>query len=164
MKTYALVRSVDVHYAHRVPGHGGRCAGLHGHRGSISVRVCGPLQSTGEAEGMVCDFGDIEDALLSLKSSLCHKTLLSVDDSFLAIMENCGGERQQEPNGFDVLETAWGTFVVLGYVPTAENLAAISFEFLSSLLNVPERRKVVQVAFRETAKSIAHYPAVPLDF
>ena len=42
--------------AHVLPHHPGKCGRLHGHSYRVEVAVAGPLQTAGDATGMVVDF------------------------------------------------------------------------------------------------------------
>jgi 6-pyruvoyltetrahydropterin/6-carboxytetrahydropterin synthase len=45
--------------AHTIPHHPGKCSRMHGHSYRLEVIVAGPIQTEGEAKGMVVDFGEI---------------------------------------------------------------------------------------------------------
>ncbi len=166
MKNFAAVRSIDLQYAHRVMRHGGHCATLHGHRGTIEVTVVGQLSETGEETDMVVDFGAIEDALLRVKNMLCHTTILERLDPMVALFRNIG---EQQLGLWDMVEDGGEkqpifqvnspliNLVVVPFAPTAERLAQLTYCMLRDFLN---RRDVTvqSVTFWETAKSRATYP------
>lgn len=48
-------------FAHYLSYHKGKCANLHGHRGTIEVEVVGPIGSaTDSGYGMILDFGELK--------------------------------------------------------------------------------------------------------
>lgn len=164
MEDTAITRSIDIHYAHRVPQHGGKCARLHGHRGTIEVTVVGGLQPDGEGTDMVLDFGEIEASLLWVKALLCHRTILFKDDPFLQTVTQDGWQRMlpgAPKKEFEILETEFATFVMLPYAPTAERLAQLCFTLLGRRIN-GHGTNVRSVRFWETSKSVAQFPANPL--
>jgi len=64
--------------AHRIAGHPGKCAWLHGHTYHLEVTVSSP---TLNPLGMVMDFADLGDAVRKAVLDLWdHATLLAADD------------------------------------------------------------------------------------
>jgi 6-pyruvoyltetrahydropterin/6-carboxytetrahydropterin synthase len=64
--------------AHRIAGHPGKCAWLHGHTYNLDVTVTSP---TLNPLGMVMDFDDLGDAVRKAVLDLWdHATLLAVND------------------------------------------------------------------------------------
>lgn len=64
--------------AHRIAGHPGKCAWLHGHTYHLEVTVSSP---TLNPLGMVMDFDDLGDAVRKAVLDLWdHATLLAADD------------------------------------------------------------------------------------
>jgi len=64
---WTLEKEFRFEAAHKLPNHKGKCAKLHGHsyRG-VLILERDQVQDTGSEAGMVCDFGDIADALTPL--------------------------------------------------------------------------------------------------
>ena len=98
-------------YGHRLLGHPGKCARLHGHNGRAFV----VLRADGvDAKGMVIDFDVLEQrARRYLDEALDHRMLLQQGDAACAALAGIGE-----------------TFVALEVPPTAENLAKLIFEQL----------------------------------
>lgn len=66
-------RRLEFDAAHRVPGHGGKCRTLHGHRYAVEVTCMGEVK----ADGMIVDFGVIKSKLGAwIDEHLDHTTLL----------------------------------------------------------------------------------------
>jgi 6-pyruvoyltetrahydropterin/6-carboxytetrahydropterin synthase len=109
-------------YGHRLLGHPGKCARLHGH----NARVFVVLRADGvDAKGMVIDFDTVEDrARRYLDEALDHRMLLQQGDPACAALAGIGE-----------------SFVALEAAPTAENLAKLIYEqLLRSGLPVAEVR------------------------
>lgn len=170
MDNFLVTRSIDIQYAHRVLSHGGHCAQLHGHRGTVEVTVEGHLSIDGPEADMVMDFKDIETALEKhIKSLLCHRTLLDGSDALIDLLfrPTADGTTVCEEddiryslNHLKVWKNKLAVVVKLPFAPTAERLARLCYQILSSELNkkYPFRR-VKHVRFWETSKSMAQYPA-----
>ncbi len=62
--------------AHRLPGHPGPCAAMHGH----NFEVTAELAATTLASGMVADFGDVRAALKNALARLDHTCLNDVPE------------------------------------------------------------------------------------
>lgn len=72
-----VVRYIDFDAAHRVLGHEGKCAHLHGHRYRVGFTITGDTNSI----GMVIDFGYIKEAWGDLLMRTAdHGVILSADD------------------------------------------------------------------------------------
>jgi 6-pyruvoyltetrahydropterin/6-carboxytetrahydropterin synthase len=156
----SITRSIDIHYAHRVRKHRGKCAKLHGHRGTIEVTLTGPLIEEGSSTGMVLDSGDVEMALEKVKLFLCHRTLLQAGDLVADVLlsgEHDIGSHLDLGYYVHVHDVDLAVLVLLPWEPTAENLARLCFDMLSQYLNT-EEIKVQHVKFWETSKFYAQYP------
>jgi 6-pyruvoyltetrahydropterin/6-carboxytetrahydropterin synthase len=91
-------------YGHRIRGHEGRCAHLHGHNGRVEFVCRGDLDHL----GMVIDFARIREAMEGwILANWDHRMILQRDDPMLATLDEAG-----EP-----------TFAI-DNPPTAENMAA----------------------------------------
>jgi 6-pyruvoyltetrahydropterin/6-carboxytetrahydropterin synthase len=106
---YQVTRELDFCYGHRLVGHFGKCAHLHGH----NARVLLTLASEDlDALGMVADFHAIREQVGAwLDSELDHRMILQRDDPAVPVLRELG-----EP------------VVLLDVQPTAENLARLVFE------------------------------------
>lgn len=125
--------------AHFLKGYAGKCANLHGHRWRVEVAVGSEtLKEDAEQSGMVCDFGDIKNALKSITESLDHKFVYE-----RGTLKETTVEALKE-EGFEM--------VVIDFRPTAENFAKFFFDQLEAIL--PGIQKVVVY---ETPKNCATY-------
>jgi len=69
---YYCAKKFKISCAHRVVGHQGKCANLHGHNYTFIVKLCDEKIN---ALGMVYDFYDIKTLLAPLLEKLDHKEL-----------------------------------------------------------------------------------------
>ena len=92
---------------HRIVGHKGKCARLHGHTYKVHILCQGKVKDP----GFVVDFGDIKD----LVNEWDHQMLLWIDDPLWGPQGN--------PNKREQLLGSFGC-LCLAFNPTAENMAA----------------------------------------
>lgn len=119
--------------AHRIAGHPGKCAWLHGHTYHLEVTVSSP---TLNPLGMVMDFDDLRDAVRKAVLDLWdHATLLAADDPL-------------GPAISAVQREAPDRVVLLPGHPTAEVLTREAWTRLESQL--PVGIALERVAIRET--------------
>ena len=119
--------------AHRIAGHPGKCAWLHGHTYHLEVTVSSP---TLNPLGMVMDFDDLGDAVRKAVLDLWdHATLLAADDPL-------------GPAISAVQREAPDRVVLLPGHPTAEVLTREAWTRLESRL--PAGIALERVAIRET--------------
>ena len=98
-------------YGHRLLGHPGKCARLHGHNARVFLVL---RAASVDAKGMVIDFDVLEQrARRYLDEALDHRMLLQQGDPACAALAGIGE-----------------MFVALEVPPTAENLAKLIFEQL----------------------------------
>jgi 6-pyruvoyltetrahydropterin/6-carboxytetrahydropterin synthase len=120
-------------YGHRLLGHPGKCARLHGHNGRVFVVL---RAERVDANGMVIDFDTVEQrARRYLDEALDHRMLLQNGDPACAALAGIG-----EP------------FVTLDVPPTAENLAKLIYDQLVRF-GLP----IAEVRLEEQPGSIASY-------
>lgn len=120
---------------HRIVGHKGKCARLHGHTYKAHIMVAGEIQDP----GFVVDFGDIKD----LVNEWDHRLLLWDQDP-LALVTFLSDDTP--------VETSEGV-IRLPYNPTAELMAAdLAYKIKARFLNNVDR---VMVELWETPKSMA---------
>jgi 6-pyruvoyltetrahydropterin/6-carboxytetrahydropterin synthase len=139
---HRITRTHEIDAGHRVCGHGGKCANLHGHRFKFDL-TCEAVDQTKPLDnlGMVVDFGVIKDRLCSwLDRQWDHRMLLWEDDPLLPAL------RDADP-----------TVTVLPVNPTAENLAALVVEVIGPNVLVLTGVKLVACTVHETAKCSATY-------
>lgn len=117
-----ITRRVEFDAGHRIPFHGSKCRGNHGHRYVVEATIFGPVKGmVGESDdGMVMDFGKLKDLLTALVAEPWdHATLCwDQDMDYLAAMHRLGNIKT----------------VILPLVPTAENLAIIIYGYLHNAI------------------------------
>ena len=119
--------------AHRIAGHPGKCAWLHGHTYHLDVTVSSP---TLNPLGMVMDFDDLADAVRkAVLERWDHATLLAADDPL-------------GPAISAIQRDAPDRVVLLPGQPTAEVLTREAWTRLESRL--PAGITLERVAIRET--------------
>jgi len=105
---------------HRIPCHKSQCRNLHGHRYAIEITLSGDIiKNEGASEnGMVMDFSDVK--------AIARKSVVDVwDHAFLVYQGD--SEVLTFLNSMPDHKT-----VVMGTVPTAENMAAEAFRILKN--------------------------------
>ena len=105
---------------HRIPCHKSQCHNLHGHRYAIEITLSGDIiKNEGASEnGMVMDFSDVK--------AIARKSVVDVwDHAFLVYQGD--SEVLAFLNSLPDHKT-----VVMGTVPTAENMAAEAFRILKN--------------------------------
>lgn len=147
MTRFMIEKTIEFDMGHCVPTHVGKCKNLHGHRYKVVVGVsCPELPDTGTGQGMVMDFGEIKKIMtLEIHDLLDHKTMLSHWDSLLdvvlppaeqntACFECEKAKREGGSRRFSMFFKAQGfalhRYVIVPFVPTAENLARFCYERL----------------------------------
>ena len=107
---YTVTKEIRFCYGHRLPGHQGKCRHLHGH----SARALLTLASkTLDAQGMVCDFSTVKEAIGPwIDATLDHNLLLWEHDPLVPVLLEAG-ER----------------FLTVDAPPTAEFIARLIFEY-----------------------------------
>jgi len=68
---YVIAVSGSFSAAHRLPGHPGPCAAMHGHNFEVTVK----LSATRLVDGMVADFADVRAAMDEAFAGLDHACL-----------------------------------------------------------------------------------------
>jgi len=114
------VRYHDISCGHRVVGHESKCAHLHGHNYRIHFHVeC----ATGlDALGRVMDFSVIKYRLCDwLENEWDHHFIYWEDDPVMCNLHTWVDEGT-EPNDPDWTKAS-NSFVIVGFNPTAENMA-----------------------------------------
>ncbi len=115
-----ITRRLEFDAGHRIPNHRSQCRHLHGHRYAIEITLSGDTVRTPGAadEGMVMDYSEVKAiAQRELVDAWDHAFLVYAGDAVVT----------------DFLRTLPGHKTVeLGFVPTAENLAAEAFRILNA--------------------------------
>ena len=57
---YNIVREIHFSYGHRLVGHPGKCAHLHGHNGRVQIEVSSKMLNS---QNMVMDFSEIRESI-----------------------------------------------------------------------------------------------------
>lgn len=106
---YEVTQELPFCYGHRLLGHPGKCARLHGHNG---VAILTLRAAALDPQGMVVDFDQVLARVGRwLEETLDHRLLLHRDDPAVAALQGIG-----EP------------LRALDFHPTAENLARLVYE------------------------------------
>jgi 6-pyruvoyltetrahydropterin/6-carboxytetrahydropterin synthase len=130
---FRVTQELHFCYGHRLLGHPGRCARLHGHNARVFVVLRADRVN---ANGMVIDFDAVEQVARGfLDEALDHRLLLQKGDPACAALSAIG-----EP------------FVTLEVPPTAESLAQLIYEQL-----VRSGLPVAEVRLEEQPGSTASY-------
>lgn len=130
---YKIVKKINFSYAHRLMGHPGKCANLHGHNGLVEVEISGPSL---DSLGMLVDFALVKTMVANwIEEHLDHRTILKTDDPLSEILTGIGEK-----------------VFLMDTHPTAENLARLIFQAAGS-----QGLPVSAVRFWETPASMAEY-------
>lgn len=130
---YKIVKEIRFSYGHRLVGHAGKCANLHGHNGVVEVELKGPSL---DQLGMLIDFAQVKAVVNKwIEEHLEHRTILRSDDPLAELLREAGVK-----------------LFLMEENPTAENLARLIFQ---AALN--QGLQVSAVRFWETPDSMAEY-------
>ena len=130
---YIISRQFAFCYAHRLLGHPGKCAHLHGHNGTVRIDL---RDDQLNPQGMVADFIEVKNSIGKwIKMTLDHRTILEECDPLTNVLREQG-----EP------------VLALPVEPTAENLAKLIYE-QAEAFGLP----VYSVTFGETRQCTAKY-------
>ena len=140
-----ITRKFSFDAGHRVLGHEGKCAAIHGHTYTAEVTVTAPgLDSLGR----VIDFGEIKTRIGTwLDKYWDHNMICHPADPLLDVPSPSMGS-----------QSIWGRklpYVMLNGNPTAENMAKELFGVARGLL--PQNLQVVRVKMWETPNCFADY-------
>jgi 6-pyruvoyltetrahydropterin/6-carboxytetrahydropterin synthase len=106
---FQVTQEIPFCYGHRLLGHPGKCARLHGHNGLARLTLQAPQL---DAQGMVVDFDQVLARIgRFIEERLDHRMLLHQDDPAARALEAIG-----EP------------LVALPFHPTAEQLARLIYQ------------------------------------
>jgi len=106
---FAISRQFTFCYGHRLQGHAGKCANLHGHNGTVRIDLRNDQLNL---QGMVADFIDLKNTIGEwIETTLDHRLILQESDPLV-----------------DVLRKHCESVLTLPFEPTAENLAKIIYE------------------------------------
>jgi 6-pyruvoyltetrahydropterin/6-carboxytetrahydropterin synthase len=152
MSTFTATKIIGIDMGHRVTNHGSKCKSIHGHRYTIEATVeSDKLQTSGEQEGMVYDFGFLKDIMLDTIDRICdHGMCLWEEDPLLPLLypeayKLLAKTRAADSQFFPAGTCAAGKLVVVPFVPTAENLAKWWYELLEQKTPIGVNMKSVKV-------------------
>lgn len=135
-----LHTAYDFDAAHRIRGHPGKCAYLHGHTYRLELTVSAPGL---DGMGMVMDFDDLERLVRkAVLDGWDHATLLAAGDPLAAAIASVQAEAPER-------------VVELPGPPTAEVMAREAWQALERC--VPPHVALVRVLIRETPRCAAVY-------
>lgn len=108
---------------HRVPFHGGKCKGFHGHRYKIELGVDDIVSREIGApdEGMVIDYADMKTILMRIDDKYDHTSVYSSLDPMRYHL-------------YELEKDSPKPFVWIDSIPSAESLASIWYYELKPLL------------------------------
>ena len=116
-----ITRKLEFDAGHRIPDHKSQCRNLHGHRYTLEITLKGMvIEDEGSSDnGMIMDFSDVK--------ALAKQHLVDVwDHAFIAY--------EKDAVVLEMLERIPGhKTVIIGRIPTVENLAQTAFDILSSV-------------------------------
>ena len=136
MSKITATRYHDFSAGHRVHGHEGKCAHLHGHNYRVHFTVEGHL----DAVGRVLDFSAIKDKLCNwLEANWDHKMLIGEEDPMRAVLE------RTDPGGV----------VIVPFNPTAENMANYLLAQIAPMQLGGTGATLIHVSIEETRKCSA---------
>jgi len=139
-----ITRSFEIDAGHRVYGHEGKCAMIHGHRWKIEVTIENDVL---DEVGRVLDYSEMKRIFGGwLDKHWDHKLLISNNDVQLRKLSSSFGR------------------VTVPFNPTSENIAKYLFEVFDDLIEDElhgNLSKVVKVRVCETPNCWAEY--IPLE-
>ena len=136
---FQVTREIKFCYGHRLLNYDGKCRHLHGHNGRAVITLQAERL---DSLGMVVDFSTIKKVAATwIDANLDHRMILHRDDPILPTLLEQG-----EP------------VHIIDVNPTAENIAKLIFDYLSS-----HGFPVTEVKLWETEDSFAAYAACGSD-
>jgi len=146
-----ITKVIEFDAGHRVPTHDGKCRCPHGHRYRLEATFAGSVPES----GMVVDFGRLKTMMTELvHDKFDHRFVVwERDVPMLRALNQFNKEADYQ----------LGPFVVVDYVPTAENLAAAIAGLLEEGLTAYALPATLHhVRLYETPNSWAdYYPPTP---
>jgi len=138
-----ITKEIEIDMGHRVTNHKSKCSSLHGHRYRIEVGVDDKVITTegSSDEGMVIDFGDLKEVMMEvLDAPFDHGMVLWLKDPLVSY----------------ILADEKTKCHLVGFIPTAENLARYWFYLLKPRLEERDV-KIKHIKVWETPSSTATY-------
>lgn len=141
-----VTKQIEIDMGHRVPNHKSKCRNIHGHRYVIEVGVFDKIIDDKGAsdEGMVIDFSDLKDIMMSeIDAVYDHSFTISDEDEFVSMFYELKRTKKQKIN-------------IVEFIPTAENLAKHWYRLISDKL-LERNIAIKYVKVWETPTSTAIY-------
>lgn len=144
-----ITKIIEFDMGHRVPNHKSKCRNPHGHRYRMELTVRGRLvaQNGASSEGMIIDFADV-------KRHMMERVHDVVDHGFMVYEKD-----QVMRQFFDGNADRDFRFIVVPFVPTAENISQWCYEQLAPCF--PPDIDIVRVRIYESPNSWADYCPAP---
>jgi 6-pyruvoyltetrahydropterin/6-carboxytetrahydropterin synthase len=140
----------DFSCGHRVVGHEGKCALLHGHNYRVHFEC---VADQLDAVGRVVDFSVIKERLCDwLEDAWDHRLLLWAKDPIVEAMSLPDAKTRHDNRLFATLADS---MVVVQFNPTAENMAAHLLEVVGPSMLSGTGARLVKVEIEETRKCSA---------
>lgn len=141
-----VTKTIEIDMGHRVPNHASKCKNFHGHRYKIEVGVNDKVITKMGAsnEGMVIDFGDLKEIMMSeIDERFDHGFLMYKYDEFAHEFKQIRDQANMK-------------ILFSEFIPTAENLAEYWYKQLDKRLT-DRNIKICYVKVWETPTSTATY-------
>ena len=154
-----ISKEVQFDAGHRVPNHTSKCRNPHGHRYRVVAHCQGDIIRDPDhpSDGMLIDFGRLKDFLNEIHDEFDHGFIVHRDDEPMRYALGIDVQQKfpEEPLGHSL--DLWKVIVV-GFVPTAENLAGYIFGKVDTMIAQefkPNHLELCQVDVWETPTSMA---------
>ena len=153
-----ITRKFEFDYGHRVLGHEGKCASLHGHRGVAEITIESEELDT---VGRVLDFGVIKELVGGwIDDNWDHTMLLHPEDPLVKLTREMGIADKV------MIEGPRSIFVMPNDAlnPTAENMVKVLRMNVKYILTTDERLieyslRLIRIRFWETPNCSAEWSA-----
>jgi 6-pyruvoyltetrahydropterin/6-carboxytetrahydropterin synthase len=156
-----ITRRIEIDAGHRIPEHGSKCRGLHGHRYVITAGVSAQLVREGEERDMAMDFGFLKNIMMAEIHDPCdHGLILRWDDPWITYLMESDIEKIEDSGGYMRFTTDNHTqLYLIQHSPTAERLAEHWFHRLSPrvIAHTLGQGRLVFVKVQETPNCEAVY-------
>jgi 6-pyruvoyltetrahydropterin/6-carboxytetrahydropterin synthase len=141
----------DFNYGHRVHGHEGKCAHLHGHSGRVTF-YC--LASEGlDSVGRVIDFSVIKSKLcMWVEDAWDHKFLAWDNDPYMRSIQAMSEQGKADKVSSSAETMLRESIIWVPFNPTAENMASHLLNFVGPILLADLNVTLVRVDLMETRK------------
>lgn len=153
----------DFSAGHRVYGHEGKCAGLHGHNYRVHFTVSGPAEFIAnewhtplDTVGRVLDFSVIKSLLCEwLEEQWDHNFLIwEQDPLYSELFESTRRVAVHGTGGDEKDRAPFNSLVCVPFNPTAENMAAYLLTEIGPRV-LPSSVRLISVRIDETRKCSA---------